>query len=109
MLRKYQIYIKYFTHICHDRFLIFTDIPYIQIIQYFFPIKKILYILKKKLANTESHSHIRNIDSNFRAKFAKFTGSEKRIEWKINKKSREAIENCFSKKKKKKTTEFRKV
>lgn len=34
---------------------------------------------------------------------AKFAGSEKRIEWEINKKSRGAIENWFSKKKRKKT------
>lgn len=79
-------------------FLTFTDIPYVQ---YFLPVvKKILCVSKKE----------KKLDLTFEisirifVRFEKFAEWEKRIEWKINKKSRETIENWFSKKKKKKRT-----
>lgn len=83
-------------------FLIFTDTSCIQITQYFLPVKILCISKKKKIGK----HWILLLYSKYRFEFscgAKFAGSEKRIEWEINKKSRGAIENWFSKKKKKRT------
>lgn len=81
-------------------FLIFTDTSCVQITQYFLPVKILCISKKKKIGK----HWILFLYSKYRFEFscgAKFAGSEKRIEWEINKKSRGAIENWFSRRKRK--------
>lgn len=88
-------------------FLIFTDTSCIQITQYFLPVKILCISKKKKIGK----HWILLLYSKYRFEFscgAKFAGSEKRIEWKINKKSRVAKIGSLEEKEKD-VIEFRKI